>query len=76
MKMKAHLQLIQFIGLIVPRRLRADWRQEWEAELLWRERQLAEWDKLIGKTNLICGGTARARLLMRSGCNPNDGRTK
>jgi predicted permease len=38
--------LIQFIGLIVPRRLRADWRQEWEAELLWREHQLAQWDKL------------------------------
>jgi hypothetical protein len=28
-----HLWLIRFIGLIVPRRLRADWRQEWEAEL-------------------------------------------
>jgi hypothetical protein len=39
-------RLVQFIGLLVPRRLRADWRQEWEAELLWRERQLALWDKL------------------------------
>jgi hypothetical protein len=29
--MKLHLRLIQFIGVIVPRRLRADWRQEWEA---------------------------------------------
>ncbi|MFN0107443.1 MAG: hypothetical protein ACKVZH_01210, partial [Blastocatellia bacterium] len=44
--MKPHLRLIQFIGLIVPRRLRADWRQEWEAELLYRERMLAEWDLL------------------------------
>ncbi len=52
MKMKAHLRLIQFIGLIVPRRLRADWRQEWEAELLWRERQLAEWDKLSARNKL------------------------
>src|SRR5574341_322125 len=26
------LWLIRFIGLIVPRRLRADWRQEWEVE--------------------------------------------
>ena len=38
--------LIRLIGVIVPRRLRADWRQEWEAELGWRESQLAEWDKL------------------------------
>jgi putative ABC transport system permease protein len=44
--MRLHLRLIQFIGLIVPRRLRADWRQEWEAELRWREHQLAPWDKL------------------------------
>jgi macrolide transport system ATP-binding/permease protein len=46
------LWLIGFIGLIVPRRLRADWRQEWEAELLWREQQLAEWDKLDGRNKL------------------------
>jgi putative ABC transport system permease protein len=38
--------LITFIGLIVPRRLRLDWRQEWEAELLHREAQLAQWDRL------------------------------
>ncbi len=42
----SHLRLIRFIGLIVPRRLRADWRQEWEAELRHRELLLAEWDKL------------------------------
>ena len=44
--MKPHLWLIQFIGLIVPRRLRADWRKEWEAELRCRETLLAEWDRL------------------------------
>jgi predicted permease len=43
---KLHLRLIRVIGVIVPRRLRADWRQEWEAELLYREMLLAEWDKL------------------------------
>jgi hypothetical protein len=43
---KPHLWFIRFIGLIVPRRLRADWRQEWEAELRYRERLLAEWDRL------------------------------
>jgi putative ABC transport system permease protein len=41
--------LIRFIGLIVPQRLRADWRQEWEAELRYRETLLAEWDKLDTK---------------------------
>ena len=32
-----HLRLIALIGVIVPRRLRADWRQEWETELRYRE---------------------------------------
>jgi putative ABC transport system permease protein len=32
--------------VIVPRRLRPDWRQEWEAELQHREAVLAEWDNL------------------------------
>src|SRR6266540_4188131 len=40
------LWLIRMVGVIVPRRLRADWRQEWEAELRHREAMLAEWDRL------------------------------
>jgi putative ABC transport system permease protein len=40
------LWLIRMIGVIVPRRLRADWRLEWEAELRHREVMLAEWDRL------------------------------
>src|SRR5262245_10344784 len=40
------LWLIALVGVIVPRRLRADWRQEWEAELRYRERLLAEWERL------------------------------
>jgi predicted permease len=40
------LWLIRVIGVIVPRRLRADWRQEWEAELQYREALLAEWERL------------------------------
>jgi len=47
-----HLWLIALIGVIVPQRLRADWRQEWEAELNWRETQLAQWDKLNWQTKL------------------------
>jgi putative ABC transport system permease protein len=46
------LRLIALIGSIVPRRLRADWRQEWEAELRYRELLLADWDKLNWKTKL------------------------
>jgi hypothetical protein len=50
------LWLIKFVGVIVPRRLRADWRQEWEAELGYRETLLAEWDKLDrrAKLALLC----------------------
>jgi len=49
---KPHLWFIRFIGLIVPRRLRADWRQEWEAELRYRERLLAEWERLDWRNKL------------------------
>ena len=49
---KPHLWLIRFVGLIVPRRFRADWRQEWEAELRTREALLAEWDRLNWKNKL------------------------
>ena len=43
---KIHLWLIRFIGVIVPRRLRADWKQEWEAELRHREDLLARWERI------------------------------
>src|SRR6476661_3764995 len=46
------LWLITLIGVIVPRRLRSDWRQEWEAELKHRELLLAEWDRLNWHTKL------------------------
>jgi putative ABC transport system permease protein len=46
------LWLIGLIGVIVPRRLRADWRREWEAELRYRETLLAEWDKLEWRAKL------------------------
>jgi hypothetical protein len=55
------LWLIRRFGVIVPRRLRADWRQEWEAELQYRELLLADWDKLNWKPNLICRAAALAR---------------
>jgi len=40
------LWLIRLVGVLVPRRLRADWRQEWEAELQYREELLQEWEQL------------------------------
>src|SRR5262245_39466353 len=49
---KPYLWLIRVIGVIVPKRLRVDWRQEWEAELRSRELLLAEWDNLNWKTKL------------------------
>ncbi|MBP6821686.1 MAG: ABC transporter permease, partial [Acidobacteria bacterium] len=50
--LKLHLRLIALVGVIVPRRLRADWRQEWEAELRCREMLLAEWDRLDWRNRL------------------------
>src|SRR5262245_15335639 len=46
------LWLIRVIGVIVPRRLRADWQQEWEAELRRREELLAKWDRLDWRNKL------------------------
>src|SRR5262245_17563239 len=52
---KPYLRLIRFIGVIVPRRFRARFRQEWEAELEYREELLARWDRLDwrGKLKLL-----------------------
>ncbi len=49
---KPHCWLIALVGVIVPRRLRADWRQEWEAELRYRELLLAEWERLDWRSKL------------------------
>src|SRR5262245_29776730 len=46
------LWLIRLIGVIVPRRLRANWRQEWEAELRHREEMLSDWDRLDWRSKL------------------------
>jgi predicted permease len=45
-------RLIRFIGVIVPRRFRARFRQEWEAELEYREALLARWDRLDWRNKL------------------------
>jgi predicted permease len=46
------LWLIRVAGVIVPRRFRSDWRQEWEAELRYREALLREWDQLNRRARL------------------------
>src|SRR5262249_60603068 len=45
-------RLIACIGAIVPRRFRARFRQEWEAELEYREELLARWDRLDWRSKL------------------------
>jgi len=52
---RPHLWLVYVIGVIVPRRLRADWQSEWEAELRCREAMLEEWErlKLLTKIDLL-----------------------
>src|SRR5215475_11707066 len=47
------LWLIHVIGVIVPRRLRVDWRQEWEAELQYRETLITQWGKLDRRAQLV-----------------------
>jgi len=44
--------LIAALGVTVPRRLRADWKQEWQAELRHRELLLDQWEKLNWITKL------------------------
>jgi len=44
--------LIRFIGVIVPRRFRDRFRQEWEAELEYREELLTRWDRLDWRNKL------------------------
>ena len=44
--------MIRFIGVIVPRRFRDRFRQEWEAELEYREELLTRWDRLNRRAKL------------------------
>src|SRR5262245_29006894 len=46
------LWLIRFVGVIVPRRFRVRFQQEWEAELEYREALLARWDRLDWRNKL------------------------
>lgn len=67
--LKPHRWLITLIGVIVPRRLRADWKQEWKAELQYREMLLADWDRLNWRSKLdlfrLSLGALRDALLLQ-----------
>jgi predicted permease len=51
-RVRLHVWLIRFIGMIVPRRFRTRWRREWEAELEYREELLARWNRLGWRSKL------------------------
>ena len=51
-RLRFWLWLIALVGVIVPRRLRADWKQEWEAELQHREALLSDWERLNWRAKL------------------------
>jgi hypothetical protein len=57
--LKPYLWLITFIGLIVPRRLRSDWKHEWEGELEHREALLIAIGVAVG----LAGGAPISGLL-------------
>jgi len=59
------LRLIRLISWIVPRRLRADWRQEWEAELRHHESLLGAWRRGRGELLRHSLGSLRDALWLQ-----------
>ncbi|HVF91416.1 MAG TPA: ABC transporter permease, partial [Blastocatellia bacterium] len=49
---RPYLWLITLVSLIVPRRLRSDWKREWQAELEHRESRLKQWQRLDARAKL------------------------
>jgi hypothetical protein len=73
---KPHLWLIKFIGVIVLRRLRTDWRQDWKAELRYRETLLTDWDKLDWRNKLNLFWHSLGALMDALWLQPKDWRTR
>jgi ABC-type antimicrobial peptide transport system permease subunit len=44
-ELRSHTWIIRVVSAFIPKRLRAEWRREWEAELLHQESALANWSK-------------------------------
>jgi predicted permease len=57
-RFRPYLWLITLVSLVIPSRLRADWKREWQAELEHRESRLKQWHRL--------GARAKLELLGRS----------
>jgi predicted permease len=51
-RFRPYFWLIAMVSLIVPRRLRSQWRREWQAELQHRESLLDKWQRLDWKAKL------------------------
>ena len=57
-ELRPHRWIIRIVSAVIPRRLREDWRQEWETEFAYHESELAKWG--------ASGWRARLALLRRS----------
>jgi putative ABC transport system permease protein len=57
-ELRPHRWIIRLVSVVIPKRLRAEWRREWEAEFVHHETETANWGGL--------GWRARLRLLRRS----------
>jgi putative ABC transport system permease protein len=44
-ELRPHRWIIRVVSAFIPRRLRVEWRREWEAELLHRESAFANWNR-------------------------------
>jgi putative ABC transport system permease protein len=54
-ELRPHRWIIRLVSAFIPKRLRAEWRREWEAEFVYHETETANWGGL--------GWRARLRLL-------------
>ncbi|HYP29039.1 MAG TPA: ABC transporter permease [Blastocatellia bacterium] len=59
---RPYLWLITLVSLLVPRRLRADWKREWRAELEHRESRLRQWQRLGARAKLELLGQSLGSL--------------
>ena len=51
-ELRPHRWIIRVVSAFIPKRLRAEWRREWEAELLHQESTLANWSRPHWRTRM------------------------
>ncbi len=69
-ELRPHRWIIRVVSAFIPKRLRAEWRREWEAELLHHESTLANWNRPYWRTRMdlvrqSLGSTWDAAFLQR-----------